>query len=120
VAEAEQQLAEQVRPRAYLPIEGLPAYRQGVQELLFGPNHPLVQAGRVATIQTVGGTGALRVGADFLHHAYPQAQVWISDPAWENHYSIFQSAGIPTHPYPYYDPATQSVAFDRMLAEIAG
>ncbi|HLR12407.1 MAG TPA: amino acid aminotransferase, partial [Burkholderiaceae bacterium] len=120
VADAEQRLASQVRPRAYLPIEGLETYRQGVQELLFGKDHPLVQAGRVATIQTVGGTGALRVGADFLHRAYPDAQVWMSDPAWENHHSIFQSAGIPTHSYPYHDPATQSVAFDRMLAEISG
>lgn len=120
VADTEQQLASQVRPRAYLPIEGLPAYRQGIQELLFGKGHPLIEAGRVATIQTVGGTGALRVGADFLHHAYPEAHVWISDPAWENHYSIFQSAGILTHAYPYYDAATQSVDFDRMLAEMSG
>ncbi|HLR13416.1 MAG TPA: aminotransferase class I/II-fold pyridoxal phosphate-dependent enzyme, partial [Burkholderiaceae bacterium] len=82
VADAERHLASQVRPRAYLLIEGLETYRQGVQELLFGKEHPLVQAGRVATIQTVGGTGALRVGADFLHRAYPDAQVWMSDPAW--------------------------------------
>lgn len=119
VAEAERRLASSLRPRAYLPIEGLPDYRQGVQTLLFGADHPVVQAGRVATIQSVGGTGALKVGADFLHRAYPEAGMWTSDPAWDNHHAIFESAGIKTHAHTYYDPSTQSVAFDRMLQEFS-
>ncbi|HLU14347.1 MAG TPA: amino acid aminotransferase [Burkholderiaceae bacterium] len=118
VQRAEQQLAASTRPRAYLPIEGDHAYRQRVQAMVFGENHPVVKQGRVATIQSVGGTGALKVGGEFLHDAYPDSQLWMSDPAWENHHDIFRGCGIPTHSYPYYDPTTRALDFNRMVASI--
>ncbi|SHI07107.1 amino acid aminotransferase [Pollutimonas bauzanensis] len=118
VRTAEQRRAQEPEPRTYLPMEGLAPYREAVQKLVFGAQHQALQAGRVATIQSVGGTGALKVGADFLHLAYPDSQIWISDPAWDNHHSIFQGAGVPTHSYAYYDPATKSLRFDQMLAEL--
>ncbi len=118
VRRAEQTLATSARPRGYLPIEGDPTYRRGVQELVFGANHPAVREGRVATIQSVGGTGALKVGGEFLHAAYPDSELWMSDPAWENHHDIFRGCGIPTHSYPYYDDATRALDFDRMLDSI--
>ncbi|KOP58415.1 MULTISPECIES: aromatic amino acid transaminase [Pseudomonas syringae group] len=116
VAAAQQQLAqgEQVAS-VYLPMEGLAAYRQAVQTLLFGADHPLVQAGRVATIQTVGGSGALKVGADFLKYAFPNSQVWVSDPTWENHLALFGGAGFKVNTYPYFDAQTGGVRFEAML-----
>src|SRR5690606_6066556 len=98
-----------------LPMEGLAAYRQAVQRVVFGSDSQAVAQGRVATIQTLGGTGALKVGADFLHLAYPDSEVWISDPAWDNHHAIFGGAGFKTRSYPYYDPATKGLAFDAMM-----
>ncbi len=120
VRRAEGRLAVQHRPRTYLPLEGLEPYRHAVQQLVFGADSPALREQRVATIQSVGGTGALRIGADFLHAAYPDSEVWISDPAWDNHFAIFQGAGIPTHRYPYYDAATHAITFDAMLETFSG
>lgn len=121
VATAQQQLAEGDQAASvYLPMEGLAAYRQAVQTLLFGADHPLVQAGRVATIQTVGGSGALKVGADFLKYAFPDSQVWVSDPTWENHLALFGGAGFKVNTYPYFDAQTGGVRFDAMLDTVQG
>ncbi|PHM61792.1 amino acid aminotransferase [Xenorhabdus ishibashii] len=100
----------------YLPMEGLLAYRTAVQELLFGKDHPLLSQQRIATIQTLGGSGALKVGADFLHRYFPDSEVWCSDPTWENHAAIFAGAGIKVNYYPYFDDKTKGVKFDEMLA----
>lgn len=116
VAAVQQQLVEDPSPRVYLPMEGMAAYRSAVQRVVFGADSPVVAEGRVATIQTLGGTGALKVGADFLFGAYPDSDVWISDPAWDNHHAIFGGAGFKTRSYPYYDPSTQGLAFDSMMA----
>src|SRR5690606_32371075 len=118
VKTAEQRRATDPAPRPYLPMEGLASYREAVQKLVFGPDHRAVQEKRIATIQSVGGTGALKVGADFLHLAYPDSEIWISDPAWDNHHSIFQGAGVLTHTYSYYDPETKSLRFDQMMSEL--
>ncbi|MEE4801592.1 amino acid aminotransferase [Pseudomonas alliivorans] len=113
---AQQQLAEGEQTASlYLPMEGLAPYRQAVQTLLFGENNPAVLAGRVATIQTVGGSGALKVGADFLKYAFPDSQVWVSDPTWENHNALFGGAGFKVNTYPYFDTQTGGVKFDAML-----
>ena len=117
--EAQRQLLE--GPQAacvYLPMEGLDSYRRGVQELLFGAQHPVLLAGRIATIQTVGGSGALKVGADFLKSAYPDSQVWVSDPTWENHHALFGGAGFKVNTYPYFDAATGGVNFEGMLGAL--
>lgn len=116
VAAVEQALAADASPRVYLPMEGLAEYRGAVQRVVFGADSAAVGQGRVATIQTLGGTGALKVGADLLHMAWPDSEVWISDPAWDNHHAIFGGAGIRTHSYPYYDPQTKGLAFDAMMA----
>jgi len=115
VQKAEAHLAQKLAPRGYLPIDGLPAYDKAVQELVFGADNPVVQEKRAITVQALGGTGALKLGADFLQRFAPGAQVWISDPSWENHRALFEAAGFTVNNYPYYDPATHGVAFDRML-----
>jgi len=118
---AQQQLAEgEQAASVYLPMEGLAAYRHAIQTLLFGAGHPAVLADRVATIQTVGGSGALKVGADFLKYAFPDSQVWVSDPTWENHNAIFSGAGFEVHAYPYFNAQTGDVRFDAMLAALQG
>lgn len=99
----------------YLPMEGLTAYRAGIQELLFGAEHPALKQQRIATIQTVGGSGALKVGADFLKFYFPNSEVYVSDPTWENHVAIFGGAGFKVHTYPYYDPETLGVNFAAMI-----
>lgn len=116
--EAEKRWAEQKQPRTYLPMEGLASYRDAVQRLVFGADSEAYQSKRVATIQTLGGTGALKVGGDLLHQAYPESQMWISDPAWDNHHAIFGGCGIKTNKYRYFDAQTQGVDFDGMLADI--
>jgi len=116
VREAERDLMETVRSRGYLPIDGLAAYDRAVQSLVFGADSEPVKSGRVATIQALGGTGGLKVGADFLRRLYPDAKLCISDPSWENHRALFESAGFKVETYPYYDPATHGVKFDAMLA----
>lgn len=119
VQAAESRLAGIVRPRGYLPIEGLESYRHALQQLVFGADSHALRAGRVATIQSLGGTGALRMAADLLYATYPASEVWISDPAWDNHFAIFEGAGIRTHRYSYYDPLTHSVRFEHMLDEFS-
>jgi len=118
VEQAEAELMHDMGPRPYLPMSGLVAYRSAIQELVFGTDCPARAEGRVATLQTLGGSGALRVGADFLKRYFPQAQVWISDPSWENHRVVFERAGFVVNTYPYYDAATGGLKFDAMLAEL--
>jgi aromatic-amino-acid transaminase len=116
VAEAQRRLlAQGDRPALYLPMEGLRDYCVQVQRLLFGDGSPALSEGRVATIQTVGGSGALKVGADFLRQYFPKSQVWVSDPTWENHHALFGGAGFSVNTYPYFDPRTGGVAFAAML-----
>lgn len=115
VKQAEAQLIEKLAPRTYLPIEGLAAYDKAVQELVFGADSAVIQEKRAITVQAIGGTGALKIGADFLQRFSPDAQVWISDPSWENHRALFESAGFTVNNYPYYDPATRGVNFAGML-----
>ncbi|SDC91036.1 aromatic-amino-acid transaminase [Cupriavidus sp. YR651] len=118
VAEAETALLSDMGPRPYLPMAGIPGYRQAVQALVFGDDCVPRAEGRVATVQTLGGSGALRVGADFLKRYFPTAEMWISDPSWENHRVVFERAGFKVNTYPYYDPATGGLKFDAMLAAI--
>ncbi|MGO4394481.1 aromatic amino acid transaminase [Variovorax sp. M-6] len=118
VRQAETALLQEIGPRPYLPIEGMADYRSAVQRLLFGAGHEAVTSGRIATLQTPGGSGALKVGADFLRRYFPEAGIWISDPTWDNHRAIFEGAGLAVHTYPYYDPASGGLSFDRMLASL--
>ena len=120
VREAEKQRIEAAKPRGYLPIEGLAAYDAAVQSLLFGEGSALVKSGRIVTAQALGGTGALKIGADFLRRFNPDARVLISDPSWENHRALFEGAGFNVATYPYYDRDTHGVAFTAMLAALRG
>jgi aromatic-amino-acid transaminase len=115
VRRAEQQLVTSATPRAYLPIDGLPAYGPAIQRLVFGNDSTAVAEDRIVTLQTLGGTGALKVGADFLKRISPDAQVWISDPSWENHRGLFEAAGFVVNSYPYYDAAARGVNFKAMM-----
>jgi aromatic-amino-acid transaminase len=118
VAAAEKQLLEAPKAKGYLPIDGIAAYDKAVQGLVFGAESAVVTEGRVATIQALGGTGGLKVGADFLKRLNPAATVLISDPSWENHRALFTNAGFEVGSYPYYDAATRGVRFDAMLAAL--
>jgi aromatic-amino-acid transaminase len=118
VLTAEKQMAEAPKPRGYLPIDGIAAYDRSVQELVFGANSAALRDGRIATVQTLGGTGGLKVGADFLKRLNPQSKVLISDPSWENHRALFMQAGFEVETYPYYDAATRGIRFDAMLAAL--
>ncbi len=118
VREVELRLAQEGKPRGYLPIDGLPAYDQTTQRLLFGADSPLLAEGRVATAQTIGGSGALRVGADLLKRVLPQARVAISSPSWENHQVVFANAGFEVVHYRYYDPATHGLDFAGMQEDL--
>jgi len=118
VRKAETKLMEQPTPRTYLPIEGLGAYDKAVQELVFGADSAVIQEKRAVTVQALGGTGALKIGADFLKRFSPDSQVYISDPSWENHRALFESAGFTVNTYAYYDPATKGVNFEGMLADL--
>ncbi len=113
---AEHRLLEKQDTKGYLPISGDPAYGENVQKLILGAGSGAIAAGRCATIQTPGGTGALRVGADLLARFCPGAKVWVSNPTWVNHKGIFAAAGFAVGDYPYYDPATKGVDFDGMVA----
>lgn len=115
VAQAEAELMADMGPRPYLPMAGFASYRDAVQALVFGEASSARAEGRIATVQTLGGSGALRVGADFLKHYFPKAQVWISDPSWENHRVIFERTGFTVNSYPYYDDATGGLKFDAMM-----
>lgn len=115
VAEARNRLNTQAQQASlYLPMEGLKEYRQAIMPLLFGAQHPVLQAGRVAAIQTPGGSGALRIGADFLHHYFAQSTVWVSDPTWENHVAIFNGAGLSVKTYPWFDSVSKGVNFPAL------
>ncbi|MFJ2483267.1 amino acid aminotransferase [Pseudomonas sp. NPDC087598] len=118
VIEAETVRAAQHASRGYLPIDGIAAYDQAVQKLLFGNDSPLISAGRVITTQAVGGTGALKIGADFLKQLLPNAVVAISDPSWENHRALFETAGFPVQNYRYYDAATHDVNRAGLLEDL--
>ncbi len=118
VKAAEAQLTEAAKPRGYLPIDGIAGYDKAVQRLVFGADSAVLAAGRVATIQALGGTGGLKVGADFLKMLNPAAKVLISDPSWENHRALFTNAGFEVGTYSYYDAANRGVKFDAMLADL--
>jgi len=118
VAKAETILTAAHAPRGYLPIEGIAAYDQAVQTMLFGKGSPLLEQGRVITTQAIGGTGALKVGADFLKRLLPDATVAISDPSWENHRALFESAGFPVRNYRYYDAFSNGVNRGGLLEDL--
>jgi aromatic-amino-acid transaminase len=119
VLEAERALVQAAQPRGYLPIDGIAAYDADVQKMLFGRDSPLVASGRLVTAQALGGTGALKIGADLLKRITPDAKVLISDPSWENHRALYEAAGFVVEAYPYYDAATQGVNFAGMKAALA-
>lgn len=118
VRQAEAKLFEQAAPRSYLPIDGLPGYNAGARALLLGADSPLIAEHRSVTVQALGGTGALKVGADFLKRILPDARVAISNPSWANHQALFSAAGFPIVQYDYYDAATHGLNFDAMLASL--
>jgi aromatic-amino-acid transaminase len=120
VRQAEKTMLDAPQARGYLPIDGIAAYDQAVQGLVFGADSEAVKSARITTVQGLGGTGALKVGADFLKRLYPRAQVLISDPSWENHRALFESAGFEVGQYPYYDAAKRGLNFDAMLAALQG
>jgi aromatic-amino-acid transaminase len=118
VQEAERQMAAAPKARGYLPIDGIAAYDSAVKGLVFGADSEMVKSGRVATVQGIGGTGGLKIGADFLKKVSPNAKVLISDPSWENHRALFAQAGFVVESYPYYDAAKRGVNFEGMLAAL--
>ena len=118
VAQAERQMTDAAQAHGYLPIDGIAAYDKAVQGLVFGADSDAVVAGRVVTVQAVGGTGGLKLGADFLKKMSPDASVFISDPSWENHRALFGSAGFNVETYAYYDAEQHGVRFDAMLAAL--
>ncbi|HFQ5505595.1 TPA: aromatic amino acid transaminase [Enterobacter kobei] len=119
VAEAEARLnAVPHGASLYLPMEGLNAYRNTIAPLLFGADHPVLAQKRVATIQTLGGSGALKVGADFLKKYFPDSGVWVSDPTWENHVAIFEGAGFNVETYPWFDSETNGVRVEALLEKL--
>ena len=118
VKRAEVAMAEKSAPRGYLPIDGIAAYDKATQALVFGADSDIVKNSRAVTVQAVGGTGALKVGADFLKRVSPDAAVYISNPSWENHRALFESAGFDVRDYDYYDAATRSLNFDGFLAAV--
>lgn len=118
VAEAERQIQSAQKPRGYLPIDGIAAYDKAVQGLVFGAESAAVTEGRVATVQALGGTGGLKIGADFLKRLNPHAKVLISDPSWENHRALFTNAGFTVETYPYYDAEKRGVNFEGMIGAL--
>ena len=119
VQAAEKQMMETAKPRGYLPIDGLAAYDSAVKALVFGAESEPVKSGRIATAQGIGGTGGLKIGADFLKKLSPNATVLISDPSWENHRALFSQAGFVVESHPYYDAVKRGVNFDGMLAALS-
>ncbi len=118
VKTAESRILETEKSKGYLAIPGSVEYGELVRALLFGHEHEILQANRAATAHTPGGTGALRVAADFLKRKFPGTSIWLSDPTWANHKAIFGAAGVATQSYPYYDHATKSLDFDAMTAAL--
>jgi aspartate/tyrosine/aromatic aminotransferase len=119
VRTAEQRLLQAGNTKNYLAIEGLASYGKCVRELLFGADHEIMQSGRAVTAQTPGGTGSLRVAADFLRRHYPQAKVWMSKPTWANHPAMFQAAGCTVESYPYIDATGRKLDFEALLASLS-
>jgi len=120
VKRAEAERLKAAPPFSYLPIDGLAAYDRAVQQLVFGQDSRLLKEKRVVTIQALGGTGGLKIGADFLRQITPSSEVWISDPSWENHRQLFEAAGFTVRNYPYYDPKTKGLNFRGMLDGLNG
>jgi len=118
VKEAEKRILEQESSKGYLPMTGEPVYCAQVQELLFGKGHEIILSKRAATAQCPGGTGALRVAGDYLHTVHPGAKIWLSNPTWANHNTIFDAAGMTCEKYDYRNPATNGLDFDAMCASI--
>ena len=116
---AEAQMLQANAAKPYLPIEGSAAMRIAVQHLLFGAEHEAVTSGRIATLQTVGSSGGLKVGADFIKRWLPGSELWVSDPSWDNHRAMFEGAGLAVHTYPYYDATTGGLKFEAMCAALA-
>ena len=119
VHEAESRLLASAESKSYLPIDGYPAYNKLVQQLLLGPDAPLTAEGCAVTIQALGGTGALKIGADFLRSICGAADIWISTPSWENHRAVFENAGLQVKQYPYYNPETHLADFDAMVGTLS-
>jgi aromatic-amino-acid transaminase len=118
VKRAEREMTDKAAPRSYLPIDGIPAYDKAAQTLLLGADNEIIALGRAVTVQALGGTGGLKIGADFLRKFSPAAVVGISNPSWENHRALFEAAGFQVVTYPYYDPATHGLDFDGMRAAL--
>jgi aspartate/tyrosine/aromatic aminotransferase len=118
VKRAEERLLQQEGTKSYLPIDGSPEYAGLVQELLFGKGHEALTSQRAVTVQAPGGTGALRVAADFVARLSPNARIWISGPTWPNHPNVFRAAGLALSTYPYFDAAHNGIHFEAMLSAI--
>jgi aromatic-amino-acid transaminase len=116
VKRAEHEMIDAAAPRGYLPIDGIASYDRAVQTLVLGTDSSAAKSGRAVTVQALGGTGALKIGADFLRRFAPGAQVWISDPSWENHRALFEGAGFTVNSHPYFDAATRGLDLEAMLA----
>ena len=112
---AAERIAAKGLASSYLPIEGAPDYRLRTQELVFGQDHEAVKAGRIATMQAIGGSGAIHVAARLITTCFPGSDIWLSDPTWDNHAALCASAGLRIHRYPYYDPASNGLRLDAML-----
>ena len=118
VAEAEKRILASATSKSYLAIDGTPEYNRAVQSLLLGDDHEIVRSERAVTVQSPGGTGALRIAGDFLHRHFPNARLWLSQPTWANHPKIFQAAGIDVQSYPYFDATSNGLDFSAMLAAL--
>lgn len=118
VKTAEQRINDPIAPRPYLPMAGLPGHRRACQDLLFGKDAQVLKEERVATIATLGGSGALKVGAEFIHEWFPQSKCYVSDPTWSNHIAIFEGCDVEVGVYPYYDKANSSIKFKEMIGFI--
>lgn len=116
VRAAELKVVEEAGARPYLPMEGAANFRSAVQNLLFGSDHPALKEGRVVTMQTVGSSGGLKVGGDFIKRYFPDATIYVSDPTWDNHRAVFEGCFLKVQTYPYYDAASGGVRFAEMLA----
>lgn len=119
VKQAEQRLLEGEPTKSYLPISGSAKYDDFVQQLLFGTDHPILAEGRAATVQSPGGTGALRTAGDFIQRQFPKSRVWCSTPTWANHPKIFEAAGLDVQSYPYLDSSARTIDFDAMMAQLS-
>lgn len=120
VKTAEKRLVDPILPRPYLPIDGMPSYKQACQRLLFGKDAAILTEDRIATLATIGASGALKVGAEFINAWFPTAKCYVSDPTWANHIAIFEGSGVEVDQYPYYDPDNGQVKFDELIEFLNG